>query len=170
VLRLAVEVRELFRVWGAPVRVVGTVLGLREEPLRARLWRDVLTFLPLAPLAEQDAREPDAAGPQGALPALLDRLAQLASRERSFLLDPRYQGMVAEPLRDLRQALVTVGTAVDALPRGADPALLDQAANVLRAFGWDRASDQVRDRVSDRVRDEVSGEPAEAVRERPDGA
>jgi len=138
VVRLAVEVRELFRAWGAPVRVVGTVLGLRDEPLRARLWQDVLTFLPLAPLAADDDGSPDA-GAQGALPAFLDRLAQLSSRERSFLLDPRYEGMVAEPLRGLREALVTVGQAVDRLPREADPALLDQTRAVLRGFGWDLA-------------------------------
>jgi len=141
VVRLAAEVRELFRAWGAPVRVVGTVLGLREEPLRARLWQDVLTFVPLVPAEEQGAEGSAAADPQGALPAFLDRLAQLASRERSFLLDPRYEGLVAEPLRDLRDALVTVGKAVDGLPRVADPALLDQLASLLRAFGWDRAAD-----------------------------
>jgi hypothetical protein len=135
VVRLAWEVRELFRAWGAPVRVVGTVLGLHEEPLRARLWQDVLTFVPLAPLAEQD----EAAGgadPQGVLPVFLDRLAQLASWERSFLLDPRYEGMVADPLHDLRGALVRLGEALRALPPDADPAVVDQATAVLRSFGW----------------------------------
>jgi hypothetical protein len=135
VVRLAWEVRELFRAWGAPVRVVGTVLGLHEEPLRARLWQDVLTFVPLAPLAEQDDEE-SGADPQGLLPVFLDRLAQLASWERSFLLDPRYEGMVADPLQDLRGALVGLGEALRALPAGADPAVVEQATAVLRSFGW----------------------------------
>jgi hypothetical protein len=139
VVRLAWEVRELFRAWGAPVRVVGTVLGLREEPLRARLWEDVLTFVPLRRLAEQDGG-PESEDPQGLLPVFLDRLAQLASRERSFLLDPRYEGMVAGPLHGLRGSLVALGEVLQNLPPDADPAVVEQAAAVLRSFGWDRAA------------------------------
>ncbi len=130
VVRLAWEVRELQRAWGAAPRVVGTVLGLREEPLRARLWHDVLAFVPLR-------GGPDGDGdPDGALPAFLDRLAQLASRERSYLLDPRYAGLVAPELRPLRDALARLGEALADLPADADPAAAARAGSALRAFGW----------------------------------
>jgi hypothetical protein len=127
VVRLAWEVRELQRAWGAPPRVVGTVLGLREEPLRARLWHDVLAFVPLG-AAPGD--------PEGLLPAFLDRLAQLATRERSYLLDPRYTGLVPEPLRPLRDALDGLGGVLAGLPQDADPTAAAYVEAALRAFGW----------------------------------
>jgi hypothetical protein len=138
VVRLAWEVRELQRAWGAAPRVVGTVLGLREEPLRARLWQDVLAFVPLRAgrdiTAEGDS--PERRDPEGTLPAFLDRLAQLASRERSYLLDPRYAALVAPPLRPLRDALARLGEVVADLSPDADPAASARAGAALRAFGW----------------------------------
>jgi hypothetical protein len=138
VVRLAWEVRELQRAWGAPPRVVGTVLGLREEPLRARLWQDVLAFVPLgAALSARDGGEEPAGGdPEGLLPAFLDRLALLASRERSYLLDPRYAGLVPEPLRPLRDALGRLGEVLARLSPDADPAAAAHAEEALRTFGW----------------------------------
>jgi SIR2-like domain len=136
VVRLAWEVRELQRAWGAPPRVVGTVLGVREEPLRARLWQDVLAFVPLLPLADGDSGEDSGADPGGVLPAFLDRLAQLASRERSYLLDPRYARLVTEPLRPVRDALLQLGEALAQLPDDVDPATVDHVARALRTFGW----------------------------------
>ncbi len=147
VMRLAWEVRELFRAWGAPIRTVGTVLGLREEPLRARLWQDVLTFVPLSALGPD--RGTEAGDPQGALPAFLDRLAQLASRERSYLLDPRYEGLVDDQLRPLRQALLDLGKALGHLPREADPAVVDHAAAALHTFGWRSPAQPEPDRDPD---------------------
>jgi hypothetical protein len=160
VVRLAWEVRELFRAWQVPVRVVGTVLGLREEPMRARLWQDVLTFVPLSSAGERMAAaspygpgsgggigdegnigdvvrlDSPAADPEGRLPAFLDRLAQLASRERSYLLDQRYDALVPAPLQPLRSALAQLGSALEDLPEDADPAVAHHAASALRAFGW----------------------------------
>jgi hypothetical protein len=137
VVRLAWEVRELQRAWEAPPRLVGTVLGLQKEPLRARLWHDVLAFVPLrAGLPEQGGDEPADGDREGLLPAFLDRLAQLASRERSYLLDPRYAGLVPEPLRPLRDALVRLGDVLAGLPPDADPAATAHAEEALSAFGW----------------------------------
>jgi hypothetical protein len=170
VIRLAWEVRELQRAWGAPPRVVGTVLGLREEPLRARLWQDVLAFVPLAPGRAPGDDVPDAGtdgrgDPEGALPAFLDRLAQLASRERSYLLDPRYAGLVPEPLRPLRAALDALGEALDALAPDVDPATSAQATAALQAFGRRRPSDGRE--ASERERRDVGvrGAPLGEVRE-----
>jgi hypothetical protein len=66
------------------------VLGLREEPLH-----DVLVFVPLH-VGEADpdgsragGDDPGSSDPEGLLPAFLDRLAQLPSRERSCPLDPQ---------------------------------------------------------------------------------
>jgi hypothetical protein len=146
VVRLAWEVRELQRAWEAPPRVVGTVLGLREEPLRARLWQDVLAFVPLGTLGDGTD-----------LPAFLDRLAQLASRERSYLLDPRYAGLVSEPLCPLRDALLELGGVLERLPPDVDPASVDQAVRALRAFGW--RSDGREARQGER-RDVRVGRPA----------
>jgi hypothetical protein len=167
VVRLAWEVRELFRAWHVPVRVVGTVLGLRPEPMRARLWQDVLTFVPLSSADERrphappygsggvgdggDVRDAGAVGdmeqsdgpaadPEGWLPAFLDRLAQLASRERSYLLDQRYDALVTAPLQPLRSALAQLGSALEDLPGDADPAVVQHAASALRAFGWKPAA------------------------------
>jgi hypothetical protein len=130
VVRLAWEVRELQRAWGAPPRLVGTVLGTGEEPLRARLWQDVLAFVPV---------------PRDDLPAFLDRLAQLASRDRSYLLDPRYAGLVPESLQPLRDALEGLGETLERLPSGADPAAVGHATRALRAFGWRPESDRRRE-------------------------
>ena len=137
VLRLAWEVRELFQAWGAPTRVVGTVLTMRDEPLRARLWEDILSFVSLAPLT--GGGEADAAGSRGrhsALPAFLDRLAQLAARERSYLLDPRYENLVSHELRPLRDGLLRLGDVVRDLPEEIDEAVVADVAASLRAFGW----------------------------------
>jgi hypothetical protein len=85
--------------------------------------------------------EPAGGDPEGLLPAFLDRLAQLASRERSYLLDPRYAGLVPDPLRPLRDALERLGEVLAELPPDADRAATAYAEAALRAFGWRRSPD-----------------------------
>lgn len=131
VVQLAWEIRELFRAWDAPPRLVGTVIGVHDDPLRARLWKDVLTFVPLEGLVD------DGTARATGLATFLDRVALLASRDRSYLLDPRYEGMVPDDLQPLRQALTGVADAVDAVQDDADAAVTGRAANLLHAFGWD---------------------------------
>jgi hypothetical protein len=68
--------------------VLGTVLSLREEPLRADLWRPEFEFLDLS----HGSDDIHAAARQ--LEIFLDRVALLATPRSAHLLDPRYRELL----------------------------------------------------------------------------
>jgi hypothetical protein len=105
VLRLAHEVRDFLERHGRS-QLFGTVLSLRPEPAKARLWEGELDYVCVAP---DGADRADAAR---ALEIFLDAVAVHAATDASYLLDPRYEGLLDEDeravARELRQAGETV--------------------------------------------------------------
>nr|WP_246405537.1 SIR2 family protein [Modestobacter versicolor] len=112
-IRIAHQVRTVLHVPDtAQPRRSGTVLALREDPVRARLWeRDVETVamtgadeLPDVPAAEAARR----------LEVLLDLVGCLSSRPTGYLLDPAYRGLLDAEETALSDALGDVAAALGA--------------------------------------------------------
>jgi SIR2-like domain len=106
-IRIAHQVRSVLHSPDPePRRRSGTVLALREDPVRARLWeQDVETVAmagPDVPSAEAARR----------LEVLLDLVGCLSSRPTGYLLDPAYRGLLDEEEAALSDALADVGTAL----------------------------------------------------------
>jgi hypothetical protein len=59
--------------------------------------------------------------------------------------------MVSEPLRPLHRALSELGSVLREVPEDADPAVVEQAAGLLRAFGWDGAGKRAETLPSMRI-------------------
>jgi hypothetical protein len=106
-IRIAHQVRSVLHVPdSAEPRRSGTVLALREDPVRARLWaRDVETVA----MAAADVPAADAAR---RLEVLLDLLGCLSSRPTGYLLDPAYRGLLDEEETALSAALGRVAEEV----------------------------------------------------------
>jgi hypothetical protein len=115
VLRLAHEVREFLERHGRR-DPFGTVLTLRPEPAKARLWEGELDYL--------CAGGPELSAPEASrrLEIFLDAVAVAASTDASYLLDPRYEALLAEGERDTARLLRSAGARVRALAQepGAD--------------------------------------------------
>ncbi len=89
--------------------VLGTVLSLHEDPLRAKLWRPHLQFIPMGP------RNADMAPAARVLDIFLDVVAMNAtSGEESYLLDPRYRALVDDADSRVFSKLIELGEAVNA--------------------------------------------------------
>jgi hypothetical protein len=85
-------------------RRTGTVLALRDDPARARLWeQDVETVA----MAAADASPAEAAR---RLEVLLDLIGCLSTPPTGYLLDPAYRGLLSEEERDLAGALQVTAT------------------------------------------------------------
>ncbi|MGY1753749.1 SIR2 family protein [Blastococcus sp. SYSU D01042] len=126
-IRIAHEVRSALRVQGSDGgHRSGTVLSLREDPARARLWeQDVETVAmagPDAPAAEAARR----------LEVLLDLIGCLATPPNGYLLDPAYRGLLDEQECALADALATVA---DHLPEDGVPGAGQQVAALLHRLG-----------------------------------
>jgi hypothetical protein len=108
-------------------RRTGTVLALREDPVRARLWeRDVETV----------AMAPTTASPAAAarrLEVLLDLIGCVSTPPTGYLLDPAYRGLLDEQERALADALVPVARTV---PEEPDSSAASEVAALLRRLGW----------------------------------
>jgi hypothetical protein len=99
-IRIAHQVRSAVQIHGtAPERRTGTVLALREDVARARLWeRDVETVA----MASADTPPAEAAR---RLEVLLDLIGCLSTPPTGYLLDPAYRGMLDDEERALAGAL-----------------------------------------------------------------
>jgi hypothetical protein len=106
-IRIAHQVRRALQLQGsAPGRRTGTVLALRDDPARARLWeQDVETVA----MAAADASPAEAAR---RLEVLLDLIGCLSTPPTGYLLDPAYRGLLSEEERDLAGALQVTATAL----------------------------------------------------------
>jgi hypothetical protein len=88
----------------------GTVLALREDPVRARLWeRDVET---VAMTGADEVADVPAAEAARRLEVLLDLLGCLSSRPTGYLLDPAYRGLLDAEETALSDALGGVASAL----------------------------------------------------------
>ncbi|MGY1633298.1 SIR2 family protein [Geodermatophilus sp. SYSU D01186] len=126
-IRIAHQVRSAAQGRSAtPRRRSGTVLALREDPARARLWeRDVETV----------AMSPAGAPPAEAarlLEVLLDLIGCLSTPPTGYLLDPAYRGLLNEEERALAEALRTVE---QAMPPETGTSATGEVAALLRRLG-----------------------------------
>jgi hypothetical protein len=126
-VRIAHQVRSALQLQGSPSgRRSGTVLALREDPARARLWeRDVETVAmgsPDTPSAEAARR----------LEVLLDLIGCLSTPPTGYLLDPAYRGMLNEEERTLSAALSAMAASV---PEDASSAAAREVVALLRRLG-----------------------------------
>jgi len=126
-IRIAHQVRSALQVQGSSSpRRSGTVLALREDPARARLWeRDVETVAMGAgdtPPAEAARR----------LEVLLDLIGCLSTPPTGYLLDPAYRGLLSEEEQELAAALRTTA---GALREGSSSTAAQEVAALLRRLG-----------------------------------
>jgi hypothetical protein len=110
-IRIAHQVRSVLHVPDtAARRRSGTVLALREDPVRARLWeQDVETVAMIGTEEQADVPPAEAAR---RLEVLLDLLGCLSSRPTGYLLDPAYRGLLDEEETVLSDALADVAAAL----------------------------------------------------------
>ncbi|TFV63786.1 SIR2 family protein [Geodermatophilus sp. DF01-2] len=126
-IRIAHQVRSAIQAPGAASRRrSGTVLALREDPARARLWEQDVQTVAMAP-----ADTPPAEAAR-LLEVLLDLIGCLSTPPTGYLLDPAYSGMLDEEERALAGALQQVERAV---PGGATASATGEVAALLRRLG-----------------------------------
>jgi hypothetical protein len=126
-IRIAHQVRRALQVQGSSsARRSGTVLTLREDPARARLWeRDVETVAMGAgdtPPAEAARR----------LEVLLDLIGCLSTPPTGYLLDPAYRGLLSDEERELAAVL---GTMAGTLREDSSSTAVQEVAALLRRLG-----------------------------------
>ena len=126
-IRIAHQVRSALQLQGSDAgRRTGTVLALREDVARARLWeRDVETVA----MAPSDSPPAEAAR---RLEVLLDLIGCLATPPTGYLLDPAYRGLLDEDERTLSAALVRMAEAV---PEDSPSSAVQEVHALLRRLG-----------------------------------
>jgi hypothetical protein len=156
-IRIAHQVRSALQLQGeASGRRNGTVLTLREDAARARLWeRDVETVA----MGGGDIRPAEAAR---RLEVLLDLIGCRSTPPTGYLLDPAYRGMLNEEERELADALRTTAAALRA---DFSSTAAEEVAALLRRLGQGSASgsgesppsDGATDARDDRVQEQRPG-------------
>ncbi|UOY01735.1 SIR2 family NAD-dependent protein deacylase [Blastococcus sp. PRF04-17] len=126
-VRIAHQVRSALQLQGTPSeRRNGTVLALRHDPARARLWeRDVETIA----MSAGDTSPAEAAR---RLEVLLDLIGCLSTPPTGYLLDPAYRGMLDDEERRLSDALSAVATT---LPDDVRSSAAAEVGALLRRLG-----------------------------------
>ena len=127
-IRIAHQVRSALELQGeASGRRSGTVLALREDPARARLWeRDVETVA----MGGADIAPAEAAR---RLEVLLDLIGCLSTPPTGYLLDPAYRGLLDERECALAAALQQAAATV---PEEAPSEAAQEVATLLRRLGY----------------------------------
>jgi len=154
-IRIAHQVRSAVQSHGTgPERRTGTVLALREDVARARLWeRDVETVAmgPAETSSAEAARR---------LEVLLDLIGCLSTPPTGYLLDPAYRGMLDDEERALAGALQDLA---DAVPDQSSSAAAAEVAALLRRLGHGNTTDEgspaagATDDRDDRIQEQRSG-------------
>ena len=132
-IRIAHQVRSAVSGPGRePRHRTGTVLALREDAARSRLWEQDVETVAMSrgstPPAEAARR----------LEVLLDLIGCLSTPPTGYLLDPAYRGMLDADERDLAAALQQVA---DRLPEGAaTTSAAGEVAALLRRLGHGRSA------------------------------
>jgi SIR2-like domain len=127
-IRIAHQVRSALEVPGGPRRRrSGTVLALREDRARARLWEQDVETVAMSPAQESPAEA------ARRLEVLLDLIGCLSTPPTGYLLDPAYRGLLSEEERTLSDALQQLARAVPADPRSSSAS--QEVAALLRRLG-----------------------------------
>ncbi|MGY1987836.1 SIR2 family protein [Blastococcus sp. SYSU DS0669] len=126
-IRIAHQVRTALQTQGPGIaRRTGTVLALREDPARARLWEQDVETVAMSPA---DGSPAEAAR---RLEVLLDLIGCLSTPPTGYLLDPAYRGLLNDEERALAEALAGVA---EALPEDACSTVGQEVADLLRRLG-----------------------------------
>jgi hypothetical protein len=149
-IRIAHQVRSAVQGHEGPDRRrTGTVLALREDPARARLWERDVETVAMAPAGAPSAEA------ARLLEVLLDLIGCLSTPPTGYLLDSAYAGMLDEEERTLSAALTAVA---GQLPDEAVSAAAEEVAALLRRLGGARTpSDESTERRDDRVQEQRPG-------------
>jgi hypothetical protein len=157
-IRIAHQVRTAVPALdGAPRRRSGTVLALREDPARARLWEQDVETVAMSP------SETPSAEAARLLEVLLDLIVCLSTPPTGYLLDPAYRGLLNEEERALAEAMRRVEGAV---PARAGTSATAEVAALLRRLGSQGGgsapggvspADGATDRADDRVQEQRPG-------------
>jgi hypothetical protein len=145
-IRIAHQVRRAVQRPGTtPRRQAGTVLALREDPVRTRLWERDVTTVAMSPA---DAAPAEAAR---RLEVLLDLIGCLSTPPTGYLLDPSYRGLLDAEERGLADALQAVA---DGLPdEEGRTSAAEEVAALLRRLGHGSSTG------------DIDGPPADAATE-----
>jgi len=147
-IRIAHQVRSAVQYDGARGRRSGTVLALREDRARARLWeRDVETVA----MAPADAPSAEAAR---RLEVLLDLIGCLSTPPTGYLLDPAYRGLLSDEEAALSEALQGVARR---LPPDDDSWAVAEVATLLRRLGQGAPADESTEPRDDRRQEQRPG-------------
>jgi hypothetical protein len=127
-IRIAHQVRTAVQgTGGQQRRQTGTVLALREDPIRALLWEQDVETVSMAPAGSPPAEA------ARRLEVLLDLIGCLSTPPTGYLLDPAYRGLLSDQERRLAEVLA--GTAA-ALPEGdGSTEASEEVAALLRRLG-----------------------------------
>ncbi|MGY1683494.1 SIR2 family protein [Geodermatophilus sp. SYSU D01176] len=126
-IRIAHQVRSAVQGTGSgPRRRSGTVLALREDPARARLWEQDVHTVAIAPSGTPPAEA------ARLLEVLLDCIGCLSTPPTGYLLDPAYRGMLSAEERVLAEALQQVERTV---PERASSSAVGEVVALLRRLG-----------------------------------
>lgn len=126
-IRIAHQVRSALQLQGSEGgRRSGTVLALREDPARARLWERDVETVGMAPAGTSSAEA------ARLLEVLLDLIGCLSTPPTGYLLDPAYRGLLDEEERALADALGAVG---EVLPGGGASTAAQEVTGLLRRLG-----------------------------------
>lgn len=112
----------------APHQRFGASLGLRNDPVFEQLWGQ-----DLKQISVEDATEPGADPPAARrLEIFLDALAEKSSTANAHLLDPRFDAVLSDDERRLRDLLLSIeGQADDAIRKTRAWPLVDELLHVL---------------------------------------
>jgi hypothetical protein len=126
-IRIAHQVRSALQLQGSGPRPgSGTVLALREDKARARLWEQDVETCAMPPAGSP---APEAAR---RLEVLLDLICCLSTPPTGYLLDPAYRGMLSEDEQRLADALQG---AAEVLPDDDGSTAAQEVAALLRRLG-----------------------------------
>jgi hypothetical protein len=140
-IRIAHQVRSAVQMQGSGPRPgSGTVLALREDKVRARLWEQDVETVAMTPAGTPSAQA------ARLLEVLLDLIGCLSTPPTGYLLDPAYRGMLDEEERRLADALAGVA---EALPERDGSTAGQEVAALLRRLGHGSSRTDGRFRTDD---------------------
>nr|WP_204331451.1 SIR2 family protein [Geodermatophilus sabuli] len=152
-IRIAHQVRSAIQAPGSPPRRrSGTVLTLREDPARARLWEQDVETVAMSPPGTPPAEA------ARLLEVLLDLIGCLSTPPTGYLLDPAYRGLLNDEECALAGALAHVEAG---MPAEAGTSATAEVAALLRRLGSRRCAAGTEPVPADGATDTADDRPQE---------